>query len=165
MDDIQLDEKDIEILKHVEENGTEYIHELSDKLDLSKSSVYYRIDSLKEQGILAGTTGDIDPTSLGLTMLVITEVYVVHEPGYAENIGEELAEIDGVQRVFYTLGDVDFMVVSRTQNRSQLNELIDEIVQIEGVDGTSSTFIMDEIKTNGNITSTLSDEMIDNIVE
>jgi len=33
---------------------------------------------------------------LGLEVHLITEVYVVHKPGYAENIGSEIANIDGV---------------------------------------------------------------------
>jgi len=165
MDDVQLDRTDIEILRHVEEHGTDDIGALSEQLNLSKSTVYYRIDSLEEAGVITGVTVDTDPLSLGLEMLVLTEVYVVHEPGYAEDIGERLAEIDGVQRVLYTMGDVDFVVMSRTQNRDQLNDLIDEIVKIEGVDGTSSTFVMDELPVASGVTTTLSEAMIDNAVD
>jgi len=165
MDDVQLDRTDIEILRHVEEHGTDDIGALSERLNLSKSTVYYRIDSLEEAGVITGVTVDTDPLSLGLEMLVLTEVYVVHEPGYAEDIGERLAEIDGVQRVLYTMGDVDFVVMSRTQNRDQLNDLIDETVKIEGVDGTSSTFVMDELPVASGVTTTLSEAMIDNAVD
>jgi len=62
------------------------------------------------------------------------------------------------------MGDVDFIVISRTQNREQLNELIDQLVQLEGVNRTSSTYVMDEIKSRDNVTATLSDDMIANIV-
>jgi len=98
-------------------------------------------------------------------MVSITEVYVYHESGYADDIGDELANLPGVQQVFYTMGDVDFIVISRVQNHEQMNELIDKIVAIEGVNETSSRFVMRELKNDSRLLETMSEGMIDNVLE
>ncbi|MCL7418602.1 MAG: Lrp/AsnC ligand binding domain-containing protein, partial [Halalkalicoccus sp.] len=77
---------------------------------------------------------------------------------------EALSEIDGVYQVFYTMGDTDFIVHSRVQNRSQMNDLIDAIVGIDGVNETSSTFVMREIKTGNQTIANMSDEMLETVL-
>lgn len=160
-----LDENDLEIIRELEQNDEKNLEELAEKLDLSKSTIHYRLNRLKESGVITDISADVDPHALGLTMVVITEVYVSHESGYAEEIGEELVDVDGVQQVYYTMGDVDFMVISRVQNHDQMNALIDEIVAIGGVNETSSRFVMRELATGDRLVETMSDEMIDRVLE
>lgn len=59
---------------------------------------------------------------------------------------------------------VDFVVISRVQNRDQLNKLIDDIVMIDSVDETSSRFVMSEHKTGGNTIGDMSEEMIATVI-
>ncbi|AXR77322.1 Lrp/AsnC family transcriptional regulator [Natrarchaeobaculum sulfurireducens] len=163
--DVDVDETDLALLRRVERDDDVNLTELAAELDLSKSAVHYRLNKLKDAGVITAVSADVDPLALGLTTLVITEVSVVHESGYADEIGTELTEIDGTVQVYYTMGDVDFVVLSRVQNREQLNALIDEIVSIDGVNETSSTFVMKELKTGGETVAAMSDEMIANLIE
>lgn len=156
---VKLDETDLAILERVEQNSDINLEELSDTLDLSKSAIHYRLKKLKDSGVITSTSADVDPLALGLNLLIITEISVVHESGYAEDIGETLSDIDGVYQVFYTMGDTDFIVHSRVQNRSQMNDLIDNIVGIDGVNETSSTFVMREVKTGDRTVANMSTEM------
>jgi Lrp/AsnC family transcriptional regulator, leucine-responsive regulatory protein len=161
--DPQLDETDLEILDAVEEDADRSLEELAERLDLSKSTIHYRLNKLKENDVITKVSATIDPRALGLNMLVITEVTVSHERGYADEIGSQLLEIDGIVEAFYTMGDVDFVVLSRVQSREQMNRLIDEIVAIAGVNETSSRFVMQELKTGSDVTTALSEEMRDQI--
>lgn len=160
-----LDETDLAILGRVERDSDVNLEELSDTLDLSKSAIHYRLKKLKSSDVITSTSADVDPLALDLSLLFITEVSVAHEAGYAEDIGEALGEIDGVYQVYYTLGDTDFIVHSRVQNRSQMNELIDEIIGIDGVNETSSTFVMQEIETGDGTVGNMSETMIDNVID
>ena len=149
-----LDANDIEILRQLEQNDEKNLEELAAELDLSKSN-----------GVIRDISADIDPQSLGLGMVVITEVNVSHERGYADDIGDKLVDVEGVQQVYYTMGDVDFMVISRVQNHDQMNEIIDNIVATDGVNETSSRFVMRELKNENRILENMSEEMIDNVLE
>ncbi|WP_435073543.1 Lrp/AsnC family transcriptional regulator [Halorubrum sp. HHNYT27] len=160
-----LDEIDLEIIREFEQNDEKSLEELADELDLSTSAIHYRLNQLKDSGVITSTSANIDPHALGMSMVTITEVYVYHESGYADDIGDELAALPGVQQVFYTMGDVDFIVVSRVQDHEQMNELIDKIVALDGVNETSSRFVMRELKNDSRLLETMSDEMIDKVLE
>jgi len=160
-----IDEKDLKILEHVEDDFDVGLETLSQKLGLSKSAIHYRIKKLKENEIIEGVTADIDPLALGLEMVSITDVSVTHEEGYSENIGEKIMAIDGVEQVYYTMGDVDFVVVSRVQTRDQLNDLIEEIVAIDWVNETSSKFVMEEFHGARNVTGNLTESVRDAIID
>lgn len=160
-----LDETDIDLIETIDADYDVSLNEISETLGLSKSAIHYRLKKLKESGVIEGITADIDPVAFGLVMTAITEVSVRHESGYAANIGEQLATIPGVDQVFYTMGNVDFVVLSRVQNRSQLNALIDAMVEIEGVQETASRFIMREIETGPGSLPELTDGMRENLLE
>lgn len=150
-----LDETDLAILERVEADFDVSLETLAEELDLSKSAIHYRLNKLKDNDVIRGITADVDPLAFGLEMVAITDVSVTHEQGYSEDIGEALAGLEGVDQVYYTLGDVDFVVISRVQTREQLNELIDRIVAIGGVNETSSKFVMREFENERSVTANL----------
>lgn len=150
-----LDETDLAILERVEDDFDVSLETLAEELDLSKSAIHYRLNKLKDNNVIRGITADVDPLAFGLEMVAITDVSVTHEQGYSEDIGEALAGLEGVDQVYYTLGDIDFVVISRVQTREQLNELIDRIVAIGGVNETSSKFVMREFENGGSVTANL----------
>lgn len=152
-----LDETDLEILQRVEDDFDVNLKTLAAELEISKSAVHYRLKKLKESGVIEGVTADVDPLALGLEMAAITEISVTHEMGYSENTGERLRALRGVEQVYYTMGNVDFIVISRVQSREQMNDLIERIVAIDGVRETSSTFVMREFHDRG-VTSNLTEE-------
>jgi len=160
-----LDEVDLSLLECIEDDFDVNLDALADELDLSRSAVHYRLNKLKDKGVVTGITADLDPKSFDLDMVAITQVSVTHEAGYSENLGTQLAALEGVEQVYYTMGDVDFVVICRVQDRSQMNAVIERIVAIEGVNETSSRFVMDEIETNPQVTSVLSDEMKASILD
>lgn len=160
-----LDETDLALLEYIESDFDVNLEELSEELGLSKSAIHYRINKLREENIIQGVSAELDPLAFGLNMMMITEVSVTHERGYAEDIGEQLAAVDGVQQVYYTMGDVDFVVISRVQNRDQMNELLDVIVGIDGVNETSSRFVMQEMSPTGGTLSNMSDQMRETVLD
>lgn len=156
--DLDFDEIDLAILERVETDFDVSLETLASELDVSKSAVHYRLNKFKENDVIEGITADVDPLALGLEMVAITDVSVTHETGYSEDVGEELIALKGVDQVYYTMGDVDFVVISRVQSRDQLNDLIDRIIAIESVNETSSKFVMQEFKNDRGITANLTDE-------
>lgn len=164
-EDSGLDETDVALLRRVESDFDSNLEALADELDLSKSAVHYRLNKLREVGAIEGSTADLDPELLGLDMVAITDIYVRHEEGYAEEIGTRLAAIEGVEQVYYTMGDVDFVVISRVEDRDRLNRLIDRVISIEGVNETSSRFVMDEVKSNPTVLTNLGLDRATDLVE
>lgn len=162
---LDFDEIDLAILERVENDFDVSLETLASELDVSKSTVHYRLNKLKENGVIQGITANVDPLSLGLEMVSITDISVTHETGYAEDIGEKLIALKDVDRVYSTMGDVDFVVISRVQSRNQLNDLIDRIITIDEVNETSSTFVMKEFQHDRGVAGNLSDKARDIVLD
>ena len=94
-----FDETDLALLEYIETDFDVNLEVLSNELGLSKSAVHYRLNKLRERGVIRGVSANLDPLAFGLDMTMITNVSVTHESGYAEDIGEELADLPGVQQV------------------------------------------------------------------
>ncbi|MFW5963438.1 MAG: Lrp/AsnC family transcriptional regulator [Natronomonas sp.] len=161
----KLDETDLSILKRVEDDFDVSLETLAEELDLSKSAVHYRLSNLKESGVIQGITADVDPLAFGLELVAITDVSVTHEAGYSEELGTELISLQGVEQVYYTMGDVDFVVISRIQTRDQLNDLINRIVAVDGVNETSSKFVMEEFDNERKVIDNLTQQARDAVLE
>lgn len=145
---VKLDETDIALLSAVERDFDVSLETLAAELGLSKSAVHYRLSKLKDNGVISGISATIDPLVLGVSMVMIIEVSVTHERGYADEIGTRLTQIGGVQHVYYTMGDVDFIVIARVATREQMNNLLDDLVAVDGVDETTSHFVMKELPSS-----------------
>jgi DNA-binding Lrp family transcriptional regulator len=159
-----FDEMDLELLRCVETDFDVSLDVLSEELGLSKSAIHYRLNKLEDSGVIQGVTADLNPVSFGLDMVAITEVSVQHEQGYSEDIGTALAAVDGVEQVYYTMGDVDFVVISRVQDRTQMNDVIDAMVAIDGVNETSSRFVMDEVQAEPKVMPAVSESVEESLL-
>lgn len=141
-----LDERDFKILCAIadcESFSTETIQEAT---DIPKSTVHYRIQNLKENDIITNDLFELDREKLGLEITVISEVWAEFGEGYHEEIGRKLAEIEGVNQVYFTMGDTDFVVISRLTSRDMVERLVEDYESIDEIRRTSSKFAISTIK-------------------
>lgn len=164
MAEVDLDEKDFRILRWLDEEGDIDVDEVSDELGISTSTVYYRLDKYRKQGILSGTVSKLDAKRLGLELTAITEIRSEYGPGY-EEIGERLCEISGVQTVYFMLGEKSFTLIAHLRDHDHLQEYIDDIVHIEGVEHSSTRVVLDTFKDESRLLVNYDDEDLKRLVD
>jgi len=119
-----MDQKDVRILYAALEEATRSPEAVASVTDIPKSTVHYRLDKLREEGILENDLFDVDMAELGLSMRVISEVHAEYGEGYHNEVGEQLADIEGVNQVYFTMGDTDFIVIAVIRSREMVEDLI-----------------------------------------
>ncbi|WP_336134512.1 Lrp/AsnC family transcriptional regulator [Natronomonas amylolytica] len=165
MPDVKLDEVDFKILRHLDEDGEISVEDLSDELDVSKSTIYYRIEGYREQGIVEGKISKLDPQKLGLGLTAITEINANYDgPGY-EEIADRVSSLSGVQRVFFMLGEMSFYVISRVRDHEHLRELMEAIIQTEGVDDSTTNVVLRTFKDEDRLLVNYDDEDLKRLFE
>ncbi|QLG63411.1 Lrp/AsnC family transcriptional regulator [Halorarum salinum] len=147
---MSLDDRDLEILKTIADIGEASPKRLADETDTPKSTVHYRLQNLREDGVIENDLFEVDPKSLGLSVTVISEVMAEYEEGYHETVGSQLAAIDGVSGVYFTMGDTDFIVTAHLPNSSFVQDLVESYEAVDGVERTSSKFVISTIKEEPN---------------
>jgi len=141
-----MDEKDIRILTAVADEGVRSPDKIEDITDIPKSTVHYRLEQLREEGVLDDDVYDMDLGKLGLSITLISEVWAEFEEGYHETVGEQLADIEGVNQVYFTMGDTDFVVISHVTDRKMVESLIADYEAIDEIRRTSSKFVVTTVK-------------------
>lgn len=141
-----MDQRDIRILQAIAELGSGSPDEIAEHTDIPKSTVHYRLTKLKEADVVTNDLFDIDLEKLGLDITVITEVIAEYDEQYHKKVGEKLADIEGVNQVYFTMGDTDFIVISHLSDREMVHRLVSEYERIDEVVRTSSQFVIETVK-------------------
>jgi DNA-binding Lrp family transcriptional regulator len=157
-----MDEKDIRILAAIARTGTARSDKIEEETGIPKSTVHYRLDQLRESGVIKNNLFDIDLDKVGLSITLISEVWAEFEEGYQEIVGEKLADVEGVNQVYFTMGDTDFVVIAHVADREMVESLVEDYEAIEEIERTSSKFVITTVKDEQNA---LNDFEIETLIE
>ena len=162
MSQTMLDETDFRLLKELDEKGDIDADELAAELDVSKSTVYYRIEKYREEGLLNGDIAHLNRHKLGLSMTAISEIKTVYGPE-AKEVGERLAELSGVQQVYSMIGDMSFYVISHVRDHDHLQSLIEEIIETEGVENSATHIVLRTFKEEPRLLTNYDDDDLEKL--
>lgn len=156
-----MDRRDLQILKSISTLGTDSPDEIHEETGIPQSTIYYRLNNLREKGVIKNDLYDIDLEKLGLDITIIVEVIATYQEGYHERIGEKLSKIEGVSQVHFTMGERDFVVIAQVPNRKEVERLISDFEAIDEIQRTESKFTITTIKNEPHILNTYSLETLE----
>ncbi|RLM76042.1 Lrp/AsnC family transcriptional regulator [Halorubrum xinjiangense] len=134
-----MDERDVRLLKAISDLGTGSPERLHEETGIPVSTIHYRLNNLREDGVIENDLYDLDHEALGLGVTVIVEVLASYEGPY-EEFAEELLAVEGVTEAFFTMGETDFVVLARLSSSDTVERLISDFEAIPEVERTNSTF-------------------------
>jgi len=148
---IALTQLQLDILYKISEMKEVNLEKISKELGVPKSTVHYNFKKLENEGLIRGINLDINESLLGLDITAISLIRTKYVGGSGKEIGEKLAKIPGVIAVYYVLGDIDFIVISKALNREDLKRIIDSIAKVDGVERSSTHYVLNIIKEEKDI--------------
>lgn len=163
-----MDERDLKILYAIAKHKTQNSSKIHEETGIPESTIYYRLNNLREEDIIENELYDIDLEKLGLNITIIAEVIATYKEEYHTMVGEKLSDVEGVSHVFFTMGEMDFVVIAHLSNRQEVERLIADFEAIDEVQRTQSKFTISTIKNESRpITSysfeRLTDILLDNL--
>lgn len=144
-----MDERDVEILKAIAEVGEPSPKIIEAETGIPKSTVHYRLEKLREAGVIEDELFNLDMAAFGLDLTVVSEINAEYDEGYHETVGQKLSDIEGVNQVYFTMGDTDFIVIAHLADRKMVEELIASYERIDEVKRSSTSFVISTIKNEG----------------
>lgn len=137
-----MDEKDVRILKALEELETTSTEAVSETTGIPLSTVHYRLNNLRDAGVIANERMDLDLDAFGLGVTVLVEVFIGDHQPHDES-GQTIADIEGVTKVFFTMGSTDFVALARLPDSDSVERLISDFEALDEVARTDSTFVIE----------------------
>ncbi len=134
-----MDERDVRLVKAISDLGTGSPEKLHEATGIPVSTIHYRLNNLREAGVIENDLYDLDHEELGLGVTVIVEVLADYDGPY-EAFADELLSVEGVTEAFFTMGETDFVVIARLSSSDTVERLISDFEAIPEVERTNSTF-------------------------
>lgn len=147
---IQLDERDREVLRLLQENGRISSAELARRVNLSPPGLQKRLKKLEQSGVIDRYVTLVNREALGLNLLCFAQVALVdYQPECVSNFCVRVQELPEVLECHHLTGEFDYLLKLIVTNPQHLEKLLREkITQIPGVDKIKTNIVLNEVKTS-----------------
>jgi DNA-binding Lrp family transcriptional regulator len=117
--------------------------ECSRRLGVARGTVQARLDRLQERGVIRGFGPEVDPATLGFAVTAFLTLEIRQARGH-DPVAERLAAIPEVLEVHTITGAGDMLCRVVARSNSDLQRVIDAVVEVEGVMRTSTTIVLSD---------------------
>ncbi len=137
---MQLTEKDRELLSLLGENARTPVATLAKKLFLSRTTVQARLERLEREGVIVGY--GVRLSDEYSSSLVRAHILITIAPKALSQVTSSLEKVKAVIALHSVSGTFDLIAIIEAPSISELDQLIDQIGIIEGVERTLSSIIL-----------------------
>jgi DNA-binding Lrp family transcriptional regulator len=135
-----MDSIDEKLLLALRENGRATTAQLARLVGRSRTSVQSRIERLEKRGVIVGYGVRLAPEhSLGA---VRAHVMIKVGPKETRSVTAALSAIPQVRVLHSVSGEVDLIAVAATASVDEMDQVIDRIGALDGVERTTSSIIL-----------------------
>ena len=145
---VKLDQKDLAILKLLQQNARITVKEISDKVHLSTTPVYERIKWMEEAGVIKQYATLVDHSKVKKGLMVICYVSLKqHNKTAGAKFIKTINEMNEVIECYNISGEFDFMLKVVEENMDSYYDFhVNQLSQIENIGNVQSVFVMGVIK-------------------
>ena len=143
-----LDQKDLAILKLLQQNARMTVKEISDKVHLSTTPVYERIKWMEETGVIKQYATLLDHSKVKKDLMVIVYVSLKqHNKTAGAKFIKSINEMNEVIECYNISGEFDFMLKVLVQDmNAYYNFHVNKLSESENIGNVQSVFVMGVLK-------------------
>lgn len=140
-----LDDTDLAILNHLQENGRAQRNTIAELVNLSVPSVSERMKKLEERGLIEGYKAILNSKKFHFDITAFIFVQVDGSENYKNFVEQALDEVEVLECHSIT-GDGSHFLKVRTKNTGSFESLLSRIQSWEGVSKTRSNLVLSSFK-------------------
>lgn len=137
---MNLSERDRELLAVLSEDARISTASLAKRLGLSRTTVQARLERLERDDVISGYT--VRLSEKYASSLVRAHILITIAPKALSQVTSSLEKMKAVTEVHSVSGSFDLIAIIAAPSISELDQLIDEIGNTEGVERTLSSIIL-----------------------
>jgi DNA-binding Lrp family transcriptional regulator len=136
----QLDELDRNLIALLQANARESVANLARRLGVARTTVLARIERLERNQVIAGYGVRLGQDVLDAS--INAYVGIILAPKYGPDVQKRLGKMPEIQLLCAVSGEFDYVAWLRADSPERLNELLDQIGALEGVERTTTSIIL-----------------------
>lgn len=142
-----MDNIDVKILKLLQKNARITASDISSEINLSVPAVSDRLKKLEASGIIQQYTAIISPGRLDKELTAMMFISL-ERPKYTDKFVECIKGENDILECHYIAGDFDYILKIITENTASLEQLLNRIKSIQGVQKTRTIVVLSTAKNN-----------------
>ncbi|MEM7443703.1 MAG: Lrp/AsnC family transcriptional regulator [Pseudomonadota bacterium] len=147
---MELQDADRRILRELQRDATLSLKELAERVAMSSSTVWRRVQDLESAGVITGKVTLTDPAQLGLTVCMLLSVNIVAQSAETRQEFERFVQNhDRILQCFSMTGAHDYTLIVRTKQVSDYERfLMDELLAHSSVASAQSRLLLRQVKNS-----------------
>lgn len=148
MQPLRLDTTDRRILEWLQKEPGINAAELGEKIGLSQSAVWRRIQSLRDEGVIRDQPVKLDREKVGLNTMVFAHVKLTsHGRSNLAEFSDAVRDFPEVLDCYVLLGNVDFLLRIVTEDIKAYEQFFfEKLSQLPGIQEVNSSIVLSDIK-------------------
>ena len=148
MQTLHIDSTDRRILELLQTEPGINAAEVGERIGLSQSAVWRRIQSLREEGVIHDQPVKLDREKVGLNTMVFAHVKLTsHGRGNLADFSAAVREYPEVLDCYVVLGNVDFLLRIVTEDINAYEQFFfEKLSQLPGIQEVNSSIVLSDIK-------------------
>ncbi|AZA76642.1 Lrp/AsnC family transcriptional regulator [Chryseobacterium sp. G0186] len=150
----QLDDKDLKLLRLLQNDAKLTVKELAKEISLSPSPVFERVKRLEQEGYVKRYAAILDAEKLNRGFTVFCQIKLkIHDRSVGHDFVKEILEIEEVAECYNISGDFDFLLKVQVLDMKHYQDFVfNKLGSVDSIGSTHSTFVMAEVKNNHGLT-------------
>jgi Lrp/AsnC family transcriptional regulator len=142
-----MDEIDRKLLSFLQEDATSSIAELAERVGLSSTPCWKRLQKLEATGVISRRVALLDPGRIGmaLTVFVSVEAYD-HTPEWMEDFAAMVSTMPEVMELYRITGDADYMLRVVVRDMAAYDNFYKRLIATTPLKNVTSRFAMECVK-------------------
>ncbi len=136
----QLDDLDRNLVALLQANARASVADLARQLGVARTTVLARIARLERTQVIAGYSVRLGQDVLDAS--IYAYVGIILAPKYGKDVLKRLDRMPEVQLLCAVSGEYDYVAWLRADSPERLNDLLDQIGALEGVERTTTSIIL-----------------------
>ena len=143
-----MDRIDRKILLALQSDASISIAELSNRVGLSQTPCWKRIQKLEAQGVLTRRVALVDPGKVGLGLTVFVSIETKdHSKEWLDAFARAVSGMPEVMEFYRMAGDVDYMLRVAVADMASYDAFYKRLIEAMPLKNVSSRFAMERIKS------------------
>ena len=144
-----MDEIDRKLLGLLQQDCTLSIAEMADRVGLSPTPCWKRIQKLEAAGVVLRRVALVDPARVGMGLTVFVAIEAgSHSPEWLERFAAAVEAMPEVLEFHRMAGDVDYMLRVVTADMAEYDAFYKRLISVVPLKNVTSRFAMERIKSS-----------------
>ncbi|SMX42777.1 Lrp/AsnC family transcriptional regulator [Octadecabacter ascidiaceicola] len=143
----QLDTIDHRILDILQNDATESVDAISEKVALSRNACWRRIKAMEASGVIRARVALLDPIKLGCPLTVLVLIRTDHHSdAWRKDFAVAVAALPEITTAQRMTGDLDYVLSVRLADVAAYDTFYKRLTSRISVSDISASFVMEDIK-------------------